>query len=278
MDVTAAGLPAAARITARGVRRRHWRPSRGVLLALRLGFIVLVLALWELGVDLGIIPRSAVAAPSQIALALGEVVPTTAFWTAIGLTLLTWGIGLGISVAVAVPLGIVFGIGTTAYLMFRNTIDFLRSIPPVALVPLALLLYGATINMAVALIVFGSVWPLLLQTMYGVHQIDPVARDVARSYRLTARSTFFSLILPSAAPFIATGFRISATISLLLGIGAQVIGGAPGIGVQLNVAEESNQIATVYAYILVAGALGMLINLGLQALERKVLKWHPSYR
>jgi ABC-type nitrate/sulfonate/bicarbonate transport system permease component len=244
----------------------------------RLACIVGVLLLWQLGSVIGFVPRDAIASPVDIAVALGHLVGTEAFWGAIGVTMLTWATGLGLSTAIALPLGIAFGISFVVYRMFRNTVDFLRAIPPVALVPVVLLLFGATPTMAVALIVFGSVWPLLIQTMYGVHQVDPVARDVARSYRLTGPWVFATIVLPSAAPFIATGFRIAATMSLLLTIGAQVIGGAPGIGEELDLARQTGLVPVVYAYIVTAGAIGVVINLALLRIERSALAWHPSYR
>lgn len=258
--------------------RGRKRFSRGSLVAWQVACIIGVLLLWQFGSATGAIPRGAIASPIEVAGALADLVASPVFWEAIAVTLGTWAVGLGISTAIALPLGIAFGLSPVVYGMFRNTVDFLRAIPPVALVPLALLLFGATPTMAVALIVFGSIWPLLIQTMYGVHQVDPVARDVARSYRLRRGYVFTFVVLPSAAPFIATGFRIAATMSLLLTIGAQVIGGAPGIGAQLDLAQQSALVPVVYAYIVVAGAIGVVINLGLIRIEKGVLRWHPSYR
>lgn len=250
----------------------------GLKTILRLCCIFGLLVLWQFGSLNGFIPTTAIASPAEIGKALSELVFTQAFWVAIVATLGTWAVGLGISTGIALPLGVAFGISSLAYRMFRNTIDFLRGIPPVALIPLVLLLFGATPKMAVALIVFGSVWPMLIQTMYGVHQVDPVSRDVVQSYRLKRRWVFAALIVPSATPFIATGFRIAATMSLLLTIGAQIIGGAPGIGLELDMAQQGARIANVYAYIAVCGVLGFLINVGLLEIERRALKWHPSYR
>jgi ABC-type nitrate/sulfonate/bicarbonate transport system permease component len=162
--------------------------------------------------------------------------------------------------------------------MSRVTIDFLRTIPPVALIPLALLLYGATEKMALLLIVFGSAWPVLLQSMYGVHQVDPVARDVARAYRLSRRDVVLSVVLPSAAPLIATGIRIAATMSLLLAIGAELIGGAPGVGHSIAIAEVNGDIPQMYAFVVVSATLGVLLNVALLRLEGRALAWHPSHR
>lgn len=253
-----------------------WHPF--VLFSLRLVCIVVAILLWQLATATGFIPTAAVSSPGQTFDALRSIWVTGPFWSSIGSTMTSWAIGLGISVLIAVPIGMVLGLSSLIYDMFRHTIDFLRTIPPVALIPLALLLYGATAKMAIVLIVFGCVWPMLLQTMYGVHEVDTVARDVARSYRWSLGQRFYGLVLPSAAPFLATGLRITATMSLLLAIGSEIIGGAPGIGLAISNTQAGAQVAQVYAYVIVSGVLGLLLNVVLLRLERRVLRWHPAHR
>lgn len=262
-----------ARGSARTVRRGTAR-----LLAWRLACIVAALGLGQVLVATGAIPSSAVAEPSAIFGALGGLIPAGSFWSSAGATAASWAIGLAISLAVAIPAGLTLGASDLAYRMSRFTIDFLRTIPPVALIPLALLLYGATQTMALVLIIFGSVWPVLLQSMYGVHQVDPVARDVARAYQFRRRETVLEVVLPSAAPFVATGIRIAATTSLLLAVGAELIGGAPGLGLSISAAEQNGQIPQMYAYIVASAVLGVLINLALLRLERRTLRWHAAHR
>ena len=244
----------------------------------RLACVAAALGLGQLLVSTGAVPSAAVAAPSAIVAALGTLIPAGSFWSSTWATVASWAIGLAVALAVAIPAGLALGASDLAYRMSRFTIDFLRTIPPVALIPLALLLYGATQKMALVLIVFGSVWPVLLQSMYGVHQVDPVARDVARAYQFRRREMVRDLVLPSAAPFIATGIRIAATMSLLLAVGAELIGGAPGLGQSISVAEENGTIPQMYAYIVVSAVLGVLINLVLLWLERRTLRWHAAHR
>jgi ABC-type nitrate/sulfonate/bicarbonate transport system permease component len=126
--------------------------------------------------------------------------------------------------------------------------------------------------------VFGSVWPVVLQSMYGVHQIDPVARDVAAAYRWRRRDVVGRLVLPSAAPFVATGIRIAATMSLLLAIGAELLGGAPGIGAAITAEQEGGDVPRTWAFVVVSAVMGVLLNLSMLALERKVLRWHSANR
>jgi ABC-type nitrate/sulfonate/bicarbonate transport system permease component len=240
--------------------------------------VAAAIAVWQALVTTGVLASSAVARPSAIAGWLWPQLSTSQFWSTVWATMRAWGIGLLISVGIAVPVGLILGASDRAYRMSRFTIDFLRTIPPVALVPLALLLYGATQTMSLVLIVFGSAWPVLLQSMYGVHQVDPAARDVARAYRLRRRDVILSVVLPSAAPLIATGIRIAATMSLLLAIGAELIGGAPGVGHSIAMAEINGDVPQMYGFVVVSATLGVLLNVAILRLERRALVWHPAHR
>ncbi|GAA3713799.1 ABC transporter permease [Nonomuraea antimicrobica] len=248
------------------------------MLALRAAFVLAALAAWQLVVVTGAISDDAVAAPTSVARELPAILSDLAFWSAAWDTVRTWGIGLLVSMALAIPIGLVLGSSDLAYRMSRFTIDFLRTIPPVALIPLALLLYGATLQMALLLVVFGSTGPLLLQSMYGAQQVDPQLRDVVRGYLLRRRDVALRLVLPTAAPFIATGVRISATMSLLLAVGAEYIGSAPGLGATIRVYEQTSNIPQMYAYIVVCAGLGALLNLTMMRLERRIMAWAPSHR
>jgi ABC-type nitrate/sulfonate/bicarbonate transport system permease component len=267
---------------ARG-RARHPRRSPALgrlrMLGIQTACVAALLLAWQLIVVANAVPQSEVAQPTAVAGRLREMLATQAFWSAVGDTAHTWAVGLLVSLAVAVPIGLALGANALLYRMFRVTIDFLRTIPPIVLLPLALLLFGAREMTALLLVVFGSVWPLLLQTMYGVHQVDPLSRDVAWAYRLRRRDVVRSVVLPSAAPFIATGLRIAATMSLLLVVGSELLGGVPGIGAEIAVDQTSAaQVPSMYAYVVVATALGVALNLLLVRLERRVLSWHSAHR
>jgi ABC-type nitrate/sulfonate/bicarbonate transport system permease component len=254
--------------------RRH----RLLVLTLRLLVVVLAVCAWQVVVAAGAVPESAVAAPAGVAAQIGPLATSGAFWSAFGATVATWAIGLAAATVIAVPLGLVLGSSRIAFRLSRFSVDFLRTIPPIALVPLVLLVFGATERMALVLVVFGSVGPLLLPTMYGAQHVEPLARDVARGYRLRRRDVARHILVPSAMPFVATGLRVSATISLLLAIGAELIGGAPGLGNDISIDQQNNHIPQMYAYIVVCAVLGAVLNLAMARLERRVIRWLPSHR
>jgi ABC-type nitrate/sulfonate/bicarbonate transport system permease component len=257
------------------VTRRSGARSR---LAYRVAATLVALALWQIAVISGVVPAAAVAAPTDIVRAAGSLVGTDGFGAALLDTMGSWAEGLLIAILIAIPAGLALGSSDLAYRLSRFTIDFLRTIPPVALIPLVLLVYGATAKMAFVLIVFGSTWPVLLQAMYGVHQVDPAGREMADAYRLRRRDRVRFLILPSAAPFVATGIRLAATISLLLAIGAELLGGAPGIGASVTLEEQNGDIPQMWVYVVLSAVLGVVVNLALIGLERKVLRWHSVQR
>ena len=243
-----------------------------------LAAVAALLVLWELVVAVGIVAETnippASAALSELVAQLGD----GAFWSALGSTLEGWAAGLGIAVALGVPLGLLIGSSRWAYRALRVPIEFLRPIPSVALIPLAVLIYGQGLQSKVFLAAFASFWPLLIQTIYGVQDVDPVATDTARSFGLGRAERMWRVTVPSAVPYIATGIRISSAVALILAVTAELVIGAAGLGREINVARSGGNLNVMYALIVATGLLGWLLNLATSAGERRVLHWHPSQR
>jgi ABC-type nitrate/sulfonate/bicarbonate transport system permease component len=243
-----------------------------------LAAVLALLALWELVVQSGLVSDTSIPPASG---ALGELVNQFgdgAFWSAVGSTLEGWALGLGIAIALGVPLGLLIGSSRWTYRALRAPIEFLRPIPSVALIPLAVLIYGQGLESKVFLAAFASFWPLLIQTIYGVQDVDPVATDTARSFGLGRRERMWRVTVPSAVPYIATGIRISSSVALILAVTAELVIGAAGLGREINVARSGGDLNAMYALIVATGLLGWLLNLSTTAGERRVLHWHPSQR
>ncbi|HEX3482272.1 MAG TPA: ABC transporter permease [Kofleriaceae bacterium] len=231
-----------------------------------------------------LIPRAGVVSPrylpptSAMLGALGREAATAAFWRALLDTALGWALGLAIAVAAGAVAGVVIGSRRGLRASTASTIEFLRPIPSVALIPVAILLYGAQLRSTLLLVVYASFWPVLLQVIHGVTDVDPVARDTALSYRLSRWAMIRHLIVPTALPYLMTGVRLSAAVALILAITAELVIGSPGLGHEIEVARASSAVPVLYALILVVGLLGVAVNVGFRALERRVLAWHPSVR
>jgi len=210
--------------------------------------------------------------------AFGRALLTGDFWTATLDTALSTLVGLAIAVAVAVPLGAVIGSSHVVDRSSRVTVDVLRTIPPVTLLPLALLLYGPTMQMSLVLVVYGAFWPMLLHSVYAIRDIEPVQRDVAAAFGLPAGVRWRTLVLPSVLPLVLVGVRVSATIALLLAVAAELVGGAPGVGAQITAAQLAGQTDEAYVYVICAALLGIGINALMRLVERRTISWHPSVR
>jgi ABC-type nitrate/sulfonate/bicarbonate transport system permease component len=240
--------------------------------------VVCVLALWELVVGIGLLNDRHVPSMSDTVAELVRLLGAGDFWSAVGNTMQGWALGLGIAAALAIPLGILIGSSPVVYRSVRFVVEFLRPIPSVALVPLAVLIYGVGLESKVFLAAFASFWPLFVQTLYGVQDIDPVATDTARSFGLGRLERLWRIKLPSAVPYIATGLRISSSVALILAVTAEIVIGSAGLGRSINVARSSGAIELMYALIITTGVLGWLLNILATQAERRVLHWHPSQR
>jgi ABC-type nitrate/sulfonate/bicarbonate transport system permease component len=237
-----------------------------------------VLVLFDLLPRIGVLPRNHFPPISETIGTLGEQMGESAFWEAVWNTLQGWALGLGIAAALAIPLGIVIGSNALLYRSSRGLIEFLRPIPSVALIPLAILIYGTGMQSKVFLAAFASFWQLLVATLYGVQDVDPVATDTARSFGFSRVQRLFRVTLPSAVPYIATGFRIASAVSLILTVTAELVIGAAGLGRSINLARSGGNEELMYALILATGVLGLLLNAIFVRAERRVLRWHPSQR
>jgi ABC-type nitrate/sulfonate/bicarbonate transport system permease component len=235
-------------------------------------------ALLEVAPRVGLVPDRYAPPTSRIIEALADQAQQRRFWLALADTLQTWAYGLAIAVAGGVVLGVLIGASPMLRAVTASTIEFLRPIPSVALIPLAVLLYGATRSSTLLLVVYASFWQVLVQVLHGVADVDPVARDTARSYRLGRWARLRWLVWPTALPYAVTGVRLAASVALILAITGELVIGSPGLGREIAVAQTSGAVAAMYALVVVTGVIGVAANLVARAAERLVLAWHPSVR
>ncbi|WP_019925875.1 ABC transporter permease [Nocardia sp. BMG111209] len=237
-----------------------------------------LMLLTELAPRAGLVSRRYLPPFSDMMAALGDEAKTSTFWQSLLDTLRGWAIGLAIALVAGVLLGIVIGSLPAVRAALTSTIEFLRPIPSVALIPLAVLLYGPTPRSTLLLVVYASFWQVLVQVLYGVQDVDPVARETARSYRFRPLTQVRTVIWPTALPYVVTGFRLGAAVALILEITGELVIGSPGLGQQIAVAQNSEAVPSMYALVIVVGLLGVLVNVVVRALERRALRWHPSIR
>jgi ABC-type nitrate/sulfonate/bicarbonate transport system permease component len=255
-------------------RRRREVPS----VALGLLGLVLFAGLLELLPRVGLVSMEYFPPFSSMVSALGEQVQTRSFWTAVRETVTGWGLGLAIALVAGIGVGMLLGSVDLLRRITASTIEFLRPVPSVALIPLAVLVFGLGLESTLLLVVYASFWQVLIQVIYGVQDVDPVARDTARSYQLGRWARTRYLVWPTALPYVMTGVRLAAAVALILAVTAELIIGSPGLGHEIAVAQSSGAVPQVYALVIVTGLLGVIVNLGARALERATLSWHSSVR
>jgi len=191
-----------------------------------------------------------------------------------------WRMGAGFFLAAF--LGIVLGtaIGMSARLRdFADPVlQFLRAVPPPALIPVALLFFGLDDSGKVFLITLGAIWPVVISTEDGVRSVESTLRDVSKVYRLGGAKTLFTVILPSAAPQIFAGVRTCLSISLLLMVISEMVGSVNGLGHFIIQSQRTLDISSMWAGMFLLGILGYLITAVFLLGQRRVLRWHPDFR
>ena len=239
-----------------------------------LGFLLT----WELIPRAGIIEARFLPPASEVMAALFRAFGLTAFWVSVGETMIAWFLGLLMAVISALVLG--FLIGSSAFLAraTSSSVEFLRPIPSVALIPLAVLMFGVKIESSLMLIVYASFWQVFIQVLYGVADIDMVANNTAKSYGLGRMARIRYVVFPTALPYLMTGVRLAASVALILAITAELVIGSPGLGREIALAQSGGAISGMYAVVLATGLIGVLINMLMRFIEKKTLSWHSSVR
>lgn len=192
-------------------------------------------------------------------------------------TLISWAAGLAIALVLGAALGILLALTPWLERASRPTLEFLRPIPSVALIPVALMALGIGMSMQVSLIAFASIWPILFTTRQGVEGIDPRYHDVGRVAGLSLPARIWRIILPTALPSIATGTRIAASIALALSVTVEMLTGRPGLGAMLQQARLSGQMTEMWAVVFASGMMGQAMNMLFLLAERRLFPWSREH-
>lgn len=275
MSLDKAAVGGAAHVLQRQHRRTARLQGKHLLGAAGIAGFLLT---WELIPRLGIIEARFLPPASEVIAALMVDLGLTAFWVSVGETMKAWFLGLLIAVAAAVLAGFVIGSSNFLRRATTSTVEFLRPIPSVALIPLAVLLFGVKIESSLMLIIYAAFWQILIQVLYGVADVDMVANNTAKTYGLGTMARIRYVVFPTALPYLMTGVRLAATVALVLAITAELVIGSPGLGREIALAQSGGAISGMYALVLATGLIGVAINILMRFIERKTLSWHSSIR
>lgn len=238
------------------------------------GFLVV----WELFGRSGVAPQDYLPPPSVVLTELIRLFGDSEFILDVIATVLTWAIAAGLSLVIAVPAGILLGSVPWLRTMVGAIVEFLRPIPSVALIPLVLVMIGSGPDAKIVLAVYAAVWPLLFNTIYALGEVDEQLVDSAKAFNIPRRQVITRITLPSIAPFVLTGFRLSVSIALIVLISTEMLAASSGgIGHFIHTASEgAGRMDQVLAGTVLAGLLGYLINAGLAGAQRRWMPWSAT--
>ena len=201
---------------------------------------------------------------------------TPAFWTDVVPSVGRALAGLAIAIVIGVALGVVAGQWVSAAAYIDPPVNFMRSLPKPAIVPIFLLVLGASDGMRIGLIAFGCIWPILLNTMQGVRSVDPSYRETAIAFHIPTVVAFFRVILPAASPKIAAGVRVSLSLALILMVLSEWMLAMDGLGFFLINAQRKFQVLDLWSSIVLLGLIGYGLNVAFTAVEHRFLGWHRA--
>jgi sulfonate transport system permease protein len=237
-----------------------------------------IVTLWEVGSLAGYIPGRVLPAPTDVIAAGwklllgGELVRNiwVSFWRAI--------VGFAIGGGIGFALGLANGLSRRADRVLDSTLQMVRNIPHLALIPLVILWFGIDEAAKLFLVALGVFFPLYVNTQHGIRSVDPQLIEMGRAYGMSPWTLFWRVILPGALPSVFVGLRYGLGIMWLTLIVAETIAASSGIGYMAMQAREFLLVDVVVLSILIYALLGKLADSIARVLERRCLAWHPAFQ
>ncbi len=235
-----------------------------------------LLALWYVATDLRLVSPVFLPTPARTFDEIASRFADGSIWASIGATVWRMVLGWLLASLVGVALGAAIGLTPLARDLLEPTLEFLRPLPASAMIPVAILFFGLSEEMAVSVIAFGSIWPVLMSSIFGFGSVRVRLREVSSLLGLTRWEFLRKIAAPSAMPDILSGMRSGLAISLILAVVTEMQASLPGLGRDIFLAQRSFRGAELYAGLIMLGVIGVLINHGLQLAERRLLRWRPG--
>jgi NitT/TauT family transport system permease protein len=264
------------RTSARPHTRLRRAGRRSLIGARRWVAIAAFLAAWEVLPRLGVVDRTFLTPFSDVLVATWHLIQDGSLWTHIHTSMVRAFAGFAIALAVAIPLGLLIGwyalvaeVVTPLFEVFRNTATL-------ALLPVFTLLLGIGETSKIAIVVYACSFPIVMNTITGVREVDPLLIKSARSMGLGSARLFQKVILPAAVPTIFTGIRMAGSYAILVLVAAEMVGAKAGLGYLINYSQYNFQVPNMYAGILTISVIGVAVNALLVGLERRFSSWRSS--
>ncbi|MGK2850608.1 MAG: ABC transporter permease [Candidatus Limnocylindrales bacterium] len=242
-----------------------------------IGFVV-VLPLWELVVQLGIVRKVTLSAPSIIAsTAVNDLLVTRELWPHLFQSSQQFVLGLGLALLTGVPLGLALGLFRRLNYFLDPWLSAIYATPTIALVPLIVLILGLGLESKIFIVWLEAIFVIVVSTMVGVRAAEARYLDLAKSFRASRWLTFTSVILPSSFPYILTALRLGTTRALVGVVVAEFFAANKGIGFFINFSGTTLRTDRVMLGVIILGLLGVVLGEGVRRIERRFEKWRPEF-
>ena len=240
-------------------------------------FLILI---WQGLSSIQVIPSYKLPSPVEIVLGFKDLLivgvpPGNLLHNHMLYSLYRVALGYAIAALLAIPLGLLMGWSTGLLRMVRPLFELIRPIPPLAWIPIAILWFGIGIKSAAFIIFLGAFFPILLNTISGVLSIPPILIEAARTLHAKEKDIFLKVLLPGAVPSIFVGMRIGIGIGWMTLVAAEFTGVKEGygLGYMIMTARDIQRPDEILAGMLVIGVIGLLIDIGLRAIESRTIRW-----
>lgn len=244
---------------------------------LGVAFIAAILATWEIASASGTVPSLSFPRVSLIFVTWWELLQSGELLRELGPSLLRMFAGYLVGAALGVLVGLLMGALRTVYYLLEPITEVLRPIPSPAYIPIVILFLGIDDEMKIFMISFASFFPVLLNTYSGVRAVDPVQVQTARTFGVKGRKLLWQVVLPSAAPYIFTGMRISLAVALIVMVISEMVAASNGIGYFILAAQRGFKIREMYAGVFTLAVVGYTFNRLFLLIENQVLAWHYGH-
>lgn len=245
---------------------RGWKSLKGYFI------FIIILIMWQISCSLGVWSSFILPPPEKVFKTFLNLVKDGSIFLHIGISLRRVFIGFGISAIIAIPLGILFGIYGRAYEYWKGLFNFLRNVPPLAMIPMLILWFGIGEKTKIIIIILASFFPIFTSTLKGIRSCDSKLIEVGRSFEMNRLQIIYRIIIPNALLDIAVGLKLALGYSFRGIIGAELIAASSGLGYLISDGKEMSRTDIVIVGIIVIGILGIICDKLFGALVRNVSK------
>lgn len=238
--------------------------------------LALVVAVWQGVSDAGLVSRAFFPGPDRTWLAITKGLKNGTLMVEAGETVLRMLFGWVLASLIGVILGAFIGISSMARTYVAPMLELIRPLPASAIAPVAIVFLGMTDEMVLALVAFGSLWPMLLTTIHGFTNIHPRLNEVSRALRLSRLDYILKMALPAALPDILGGLRLGLTVALILTVVGEMLTVQGGLGSRILLAARAFRAPDIFAGVVTLGLIGLVTNAILSAVEARTLRWRPK--